>query len=227
MHSSSLVELWILPILVVKTPNKGASKRLVVAWRWFELNPALVQEGLFQVLQWILLEFSKWLLEQHCAGEAFLSFLVVKMLNKGASKGKVAWRWLTQPCITSPKCNGACWNSANDAEQQFGKAAYFTSNFLIKVVPKGKLLEDELNSTLHQSRKVCQLLHCSLLNKGATKGRLSEDDLKSTLHQSRNVHFNFCNGSHGNLANDTEYKYAGAAFFTCFGQWTIWIEVLP
>ena len=162
MHRNSLVELHCLSFFVVKMLNHGATKEQV-AWRWLELNPAPVQKGWFQLLQWSLLEFSRLCIAT--VWQSCISYLF--------------WWW----------------------------------KFSIMVVPKDKLFENDLNSTLHQSRKAYfNLCNVAWWRKVLPKGRLPEDDLKSTLHQSRNVYFNCCNGSCCNLANNTEHKCVGAAF---------------
>jgi len=93
-----------------------------------------------------------------------LPVLVVKILNKGGTKRQVAWRWLelnhapVQKSVFQLLHNGSCSNFANDAEQCCVGAAFVTCFWLwtvwIKVLPKGKLLEDDLKSTLYHFKKV-------------------------------------------------------------------------
>jgi len=55
-------------------------------------------------------------------------------------------------------CNRSRWNLANDAEVHCAGAAFFTcfglQEYWTKVLPKGKLPEDDLRSTLYQVWKV-------------------------------------------------------------------------
>ena len=118
------------------------------------------------------------MLKQHCAGAAFFTYLVVIMLNNGATKGQVARRWLE---LNPAPVQKTVFQLLQWSLLEFGKWCRATSwqscifylywwwKCWIKVVPKGEFLEDELNSTLHQSRK---------------------------------VYINFCNGACWNLTND-------------------------
>jgi len=206
--------------------NKGATKGQI-AWRWLELNPAPVQESVFQLLQWSLLEFCRWCRATLWQCSIFYLFWWCKCWIKVVPKGKLLKDDLNSTLHQSRKvyfnfCNVACW---------------------IKVLPKGRSPEDDLKSTLHQSRIVyftfCNESCCNLANdteyncsgsaffncfglwtfwiKVLPKGKLPEDDLNSTLSQFRKVYFTFCNGSCCNLANDAEQHCGGAAFLPFLG----------
>ena len=103
--------------------NKGAAKGQV-AWRWFEVNPVPLQEGLFQLMQWIMLQLWKMMQSNICAGAGFIPVLVVKILNKGPAKGQVAWWWFKLTLHQFRKayfyfCNGSSCNFDIVLEQSF------------------------------------------------------------------------------------------------------------
>jgi len=109
---------------------------------FFAMDPVAI----WQMMQ------SNILLEQ-----PFCLFCAVKILNEGLTKGQVAWRELDQVC------NGASWNWANDIEKHCAGTTfpYFGQwKYRMKVLPKGKLPEEDLRETLYQLRKV-YLIFCN------------------------------------------------------------------
>ena len=140
-----------------------------------------------------------------CWSSPFYLFWVDNILNKGAVKRKIVWRWFkANPAFSKTYfnfCNGFCCNLANDEQHLYWRSIFYlfwAKKFWTKALPKGKLLEDDLNSTLHQFRKgfstfamepvaIWQTKQCTnlmekhflpvllvkILNKGAAKGQIA------------------------------------------------------
>ena len=120
--------------------------------------------------------FGKWYRATFVLEPPLLPVLVVKIWIKMLPKGKLPDDNLNSILCQLRKvyfnfCNRSWWNLANDAEQHH--ATFFTCFRLwtvcIKVLPKGKLLEDDSKSTLHQLRKVF-FYFLKILNKGGIRG---------------------------------------------------------
>ena len=201
-------------------------------------------------LQWIHLQLVNDTEQHLCYGAHVFAILISENTEwRSYQKGQLLEENLNPPLSQSRKvyfnfCNGACWNWANDAEKHCAGTAFFTCfgqwKYWMKVLPKSKLPEDDLRSTLHQFWKVYLICcpgswwnsandaahHCRTATAFFTsfgqqkywiklllpKGKLPEDDLKSMLYQFRKIYLIFCNGSSCNLANDAEQHFAGAAF---------------
>jgi len=193
-------------------------------------QPCTSPAMLFQLLQsWSLLEFGQWCQATMCWISISYLFGAVKILNEGDTIGWIAWRWFE----VNPASQGGLFQLLWWSLLQFGTffSCFGQWKYWIKMLPKGKLSQDDMKSTQHQSKRVyfnfCNGSCRNFDNDAKQHCKLSKDDMKSTQHQFKRVYFNFCNGSCRNFDNDAKQHCAGAAFFSCFGQWKYWIKVLP